>query len=86
MTTISTIELSNVVGAQQLARRTPALDAPADFLPPGLQPNQLTMDQFKADLHARVNIAFEIRRVRPWLTPAQAKDPKLVEEFMRPGF
>jgi len=86
MTTITTIELSNVVGGQQLAHRTPQLNAPADFLPPGLRPDQLTMDQFKADMHARVNIAYEIRRVRPWLSPDQAKDPKLVEEFMRPGF
>jgi hypothetical protein len=54
MTTITTIELSNVVGGQQLAHRTPQLNAPADFLPPGLRPDQLTMDQFKESVYCRL--------------------------------
>jgi hypothetical protein len=86
MINISTIDLSTVVGGQKLAHRSSHINAPADYLPPGLRPDQLTTDQYNADSHARVNIGIIIRDVRPWLTPEQSRDPKVVEEFMRPGF
>jgi hypothetical protein len=91
MMTIDHDDLTNVTGGQQLARRTSALDSPT-FVPPGLRPDQITTEQFKADLHARVNIRFsadaaaEIRQARPWVTPEQASDPEYIKGFMVPWY
>jgi hypothetical protein len=88
MMTIEIDELSNVTGGR-LARSTPypgplRPDNARFFVPQGLKRHQITTEQSNKDSHARVNIFWEVKQARPWLTWEQAKNPKYVEEFMHP--